>query len=70
MIPDEHDPPYVEFHTTPVFFHAGCYFAAPQILNRRERGGIMDVELALSRDALNFQRPFRAPFWLPQPSWL
>jgi hypothetical protein len=66
MLPDEHDPPYVEFHTTPVFYYAGCYFAAPQILNRKERGGIMDVELALSRDGLNFQRPFRAPFWLPR----
>src|SRR5205085_160513 len=39
---------------------------APQILNRGERGGIMDVELAVSRDGRNFQRPFRKPFWLPR----
>jgi hypothetical protein len=66
MTPDEHDPRHVEFHTTPVFYHAGVYFAAPQILNRSERGGVMDVELAISRDGINFQRPFRKPFWLPR----
>jgi hypothetical protein len=66
MLPDAIDPPYVEFHTTPVFYYNGCYFAAPQILNRKERGGIMDVELALSRDGIHFERPFRSRFWLPR----
>src|SRR5262249_4975482 len=64
MTPDELDPAYVEFHTTPVFYRHGCYCAAPEILNRHERGGIMDVELAISRDGLHFDRPFRKPFWL------
>jgi hypothetical protein len=66
MTPDEHDPAYVEFHTTPVFYYSGCYFAAPQILNRAERGGVMDIELAISRDGIHFDRPFRKPFWLPR----
>jgi hypothetical protein len=66
MTPDELDPAYVEFHTTPTFFYNGVYFAAPQILNRADRGGVMDVELAISRDGINFSRPFRTPFWLPK----
>ena len=66
MTPDEHDPADVEFHTTPVFYYSGCYFAAPQILNREERGGVMDIELAISRDGVHFDRPFRKPFWLPR----
>jgi hypothetical protein len=66
MWPDDLDAPYVEFHTTPVFFHHGVYFAAPQILNRGDRGGTMDVELAVSRDGVRFDRPFRSAFWLPK----
>lgn len=60
---DELDPGYVEFHHSPVFYYQGCYFALLQILNRAERGGIMDIELALSRDGFNWQRPFRRPFF-------
>lgn len=66
MTPDDQDPASVEFHTTPVFYHSGCFFAAPQILNRADRGGTMDVELALSRDGVHFTRPFRDTFWLPK----
>ncbi len=66
MTPDEFDPDYVEFHTTPVFYYEGVYFACPQILNRNENGGSMDIELAISRDGINFQRPFRKPFYLPR----
>jgi hypothetical protein len=66
MTPDDNDPPTPEFHTTPTFFYNGVYFAAPQILNRGERGGVMDVELAISRDGVKFDRPFRSPFWLPK----
>lgn len=63
---DEFDPPWVEFHHAPVFYYNDCYFALLQILNRAERGGIMDCELALSRDGLQWQRPFRQPFFLPR----
>lgn len=66
LTPDEFDPPWVEFHHAPVFYYNDCYFALLQILNRAERGGIMDCELALSRDGLQWQRPFRQPFFLPR----
>ena len=62
--PDEQDPPWVEFHTMPVFFYGGCYFAPLQVLDRGTQGGVVDIELALSRDGLNWQRPFRKPLWL------
>jgi hypothetical protein len=66
LTPDEFDPPHVEFHTTPVFFYNDCYFATLQILNRGERGGIIDIELAISRDGIHWQRPFRQPYFLPK----
>jgi hypothetical protein len=65
LTPDEFDPEWVEFHHSPAFFYNDCYFALLQILNRGERGGIMDCELAISRDGFNWQRPFRSPFFLP-----
>jgi hypothetical protein len=66
MAPDEKDPAWVEFHTTPVFYHAGVYFGCPEILNRELNGGVMDVELAVSRDGVKWDRPFRQPFFLPK----
>lgn len=68
LTPDELDPPWVEFHHSPVFYYNDCYFALLQILNRAERGGIMDGELALSRDGVHWQRPFRQTFFLPRSS--
>ena len=68
LTPDEFDPPWVEFHHSPVFYYNDCYFALLQILNRAERGGIMDGELAISRDGVHWQRPFRQPFFLPRSS--
>jgi len=64
LAPDEQDPPWVEFHTSPVFFHEGVYFSPLQNLDRATQGGVVDVELATSRDGLNWCRPFRKPFWL------
>lgn len=66
LTPDEFDPPWVEFHHSPVFYYNDCYFALLQILNRAERGGIMDCELAISRNGLHWQRPFRQPYFLPR----
>lgn len=66
LAPDDQDPPYVEFHTSPVFYHGGCYFSLAQILNRGENGGVIDIELMISRDGLNWQRPFRDAFFLPR----
>ena len=70
--PDDDDPPHVEFHTTPVFYYKGVYWCLNQILNRAEGGGVIDIELMLSRDGVGWERPFRAPFFLarsPEPSF-
>jgi hypothetical protein len=64
--PDDRDPPSVEFHTSPVFFHAGVYFCLNQILDRATAGGVVDVELMTSRDGLRWERNFREQRWLPR----
>ena len=66
LAPDEFDPPWVEFHHSPAFYYNNCYFALLQILHREVRGGIMDAELAISRDGLHWERPFRSPYFLPR----
>jgi hypothetical protein len=65
-IPDDEDPPHVEFHTTPVFYRHGLYCCLNQILNRSQNHGVIDVELMLSRDGFEWQRPFRQKFFLPR----
>ncbi|HCN30043.1 MAG TPA: hypothetical protein DIT64_15155 [Verrucomicrobiales bacterium] len=60
--PDEHDGP-LEFHTSPVFLRHDRYFSLNQILNRPD-GGVMDIELMLSRDGIEWERPFRQNLWL------
>lgn len=64
LTPDDGDPPWVEFHTTPVFYYDDCYFGTMQILDRATQGGVIDIELATSRDGFHWERPFRKPFWL------
>ena len=64
LTPDDADPPWVEFHTTPVFYYKERYFCALQILDRATRGGVVDVELATSPDGFHWDRPFRKPYWL------
>lgn len=64
LTPDDLDPPETEFHAAPAFWHAGRYFALLQILNRGQRGGVIDIELGLSQDGLRWERPFRKPFVL------
>ena len=60
------DPPSVEFHHSPVFYYNDRYFSLLQILNRGESGGVIDVELAISHDGLQWKRPFRRDFFLPR----
>ncbi len=55
----------LEFHTSPVFIHRDRYFSLSQILNRAEKG-MMDVELMVSRDGLEWERPFRSTYFLPR----
>lgn len=66
LTPDDADPPELEFHTAPVFWHAGRYFALIQVLNRGVGGGVIDIELGVSQDGLRWERPFRRPFVLPR----
>jgi len=66
LAPDDADPPHVEFHTNPVFYHAGCYFSLAQLLDRGDGGGVIDIELMISRDGVKWQRPFRREFFLPR----
>jgi hypothetical protein len=64
MAPDDNDPPSVEFHAAPVFQYQGYYFSPLQILNRAEGGGVIDIELAISKDGKSWQRPFQNQFVL------
>lgn len=65
---DDVDPPNTEFHTSPVFFHNGCYFSLNQILSARgeaigAKADAMHIELMISRDGIHWKRPFRTePF--------
>lgn len=61
--PDDLDPPDVDFHTSPVFYHNDCYFCLNQILDRKAKGTI-DIELMTSRDGLSWQRSFRRDWFL------
>ncbi|MBL9215334.1 MAG: hypothetical protein JNG83_07655 [Opitutaceae bacterium] len=49
----------VQLHGGPVFLHEGVYFALLQKMDG-ETTGRMPIELAVSRDGLDWQRPFRA----------
>ncbi|NKB71690.1 MAG: hypothetical protein GKR89_31835 [Candidatus Latescibacteria bacterium] len=64
LTPDDDDPPHLEFHSAPVFYCDGAYFCLNQVLDRATQGGVIDIELGLSRDGLNFQRPFRKTLFL------
>ncbi|MGZ4972697.1 MAG: hypothetical protein ACXWIU_01475 [Limisphaerales bacterium] len=64
LAPDDLDAGSVEFHTTPVFYHEGYYISPLQILDRAQNGGVVDIELAMSRDGYKWERPFRKLFWL------
>ncbi len=66
LTPDDHDPPHMEFHSAPVFYCDGAYFCLNQILDRATQGGVIDIELGLSRDGLHFHRPFRETLFLPR----
>jgi hypothetical protein len=64
LAPDDEDPQWLEFHASPVFFYNNCYFALLQILHRDVGGGVIDIELATSRDGIQWERPFRKDFFL------
>ncbi|MCB1234320.1 MAG: hypothetical protein KDM91_04545 [Verrucomicrobiae bacterium] len=57
--PDEFDLSVAEFHTSPVFWHSGRFYCLNQILDRRKDIGGIDIELMVSHDGLDWERPFR-----------
>jgi hypothetical protein len=74
MVPDEFDghrpAEYggtrrgVQLHGAPVFVHEGVYFALLQPAFF-ESHGLQPIELAISRDGIDWQRPWRSTFLLP-----
>ena len=58
-----------QLHGGPGFFYGGIYFCLLQVLNfgGYDAGGdgAMPCELAISRDGVHWQRPFRDTFFLP-----
>lgn len=70
VAPDEHevaqggDANKIEIHGAPTFYYAGVYFSLLQMLDFAA-GGTMPGELALSRDGLDWKRPFRGNYFLP-----
>ena len=64
LAPDDADPQWLEFHASPVFYYNHCYFALLQILHRDVGGGVIDIELATSRDGIQWERPFRKDLFL------
>ena len=59
MIPDDRDPPDLEFYAFPVFAYEGIYIAVPWIFRTTE--SLHYPQLAFSRDGIHYRRPFREP---------
>ena len=53
-----------QLHSGPTFVYNGIYFSTLQVLDASVTG-TMPIELALSRDGYQWQRPFRDLFWIP-----
>ena len=67
--PDEKDPPGTEFYWCPVFKYQGVYFGMPSLYHtyleepKIRMGAPLDVQLATSRDGINWDRTEeRKPF--------
>jgi hypothetical protein len=65
LIPFADDEPFAEFHGGATFFHKGRYFSLLQKMDRRFDLQD-DIELAVSVDGQNWQRPFRDQLFLPR----
>jgi len=59
MIPDERDPPDLEFYAMPTFFYEGVYIGMTWIFRTTE--ALHYPQLSFSRDGTNYTRPFREP---------
>ena len=62
LVPDEHDPPAMEFYGMPVFRYEGHYLGLPYVFHARPEEpiqrnfGTIDVQLASSRDGIEWAR--------------
>lgn len=54
----------VQFHSGPAFCYNDMYFSMLQVMDAGNTGN-MPIELTLSHDGYNWQRPFRYKFFLP-----
>ena len=69
LVPDEHDPPAMEFYGMPVCRYEGHYLGLPYVFHARPEEplqrnfGTIDVQLASSRDGVSWERAGdRKPF--------
>lgn len=54
----------VQFHSGPAFYYNDMYFSMLQVMNAANTGN-MPIELAVSHDGYEWNRPFRNTFFLP-----
>jgi hypothetical protein len=54
----------LQLHGGPAFYYNGAYFSLLQVLDL-DATGLMPTELAISRDGLEWKRPFREDYFLP-----
>ncbi len=65
LAPDDRDPPWAEFHTTPVFHYQDRYFCLNQVMDRRIKQA-NNIELMTSKDGYTWDRSFRDTYFLPR----
>ena len=63
MGPDLKDPPSTQIYSMNVFPYEGIYLGLVQRYISKPGIGTLDIQLAVSRDGLHFERPFREPFF-------
>lgn len=54
----------VQLHSGPAFYYNGIYFSLLQVLDYHLTG-LMPTELAISRNGLDWERPFRDDYFIP-----
>ena len=73
MAPDKEDPPGLEFYGMPVFKYQGVYFGLPSAYHTYpeepaywRKAGLTDVQLAISRDGIHWQRAGERKSFIPR----
>lgn len=63
MGPDVEDPVSTQIYSMNVFPYEGLYLGLVQRYISKPGIGTIDIQLAISRDGIHFERPFRKPFF-------